>query len=197
MHPTRKAVPPALKHGVYSGMTLLPGENAEHFKKLHNDLVDEFAPVGPLENEIVESIARLTWRKRNLSTYQVASEANARYSVIRSRFIPDLSYERFRGRPDEAEAAADAEFKAAEVVEAAEETADKHARKELGPTWELVEIGEVAKLDHLEQELALVDRLDGMIDRCLKRLLFVRGLKSIQTSSSAEPPRKRLSAGQL
>jgi hypothetical protein len=37
----------------------------------------------------------------------------------------------------------------------------------------------------LLHELSLVDRLDGMIDRCLKRLLFVRCLKSISKALAA------------
>ena len=56
---------------------------------------------------------------------------------------------------------------------------------------ELVEMGKDATIDHLLSELSVVDRLDGMIDRCLKRLLFVRGLKSIAPSSSTAPEQLR------
>jgi len=38
-------------------------------------------------------------------------------------------------------------------------------------------------------ELSIIDRIDGMIDRCLKRLLLVRGVKSISSSVSAAPNR--------
>ena len=34
-------------------------------------------------------------------------------------------------------------------------------------------------IDKLMKDLAVEDRLDGLLDRCLKRLLFVRGLKSL------------------
>jgi hypothetical protein len=175
---SERDIPPALKHGVYSGMTVLPGENADAFKKLHDDLIAELAPVGPIEGDVVESIARLTWRKRNLSTYRVVSEASARYSAIKS---PKVTYESL---------VADYYPNGRELEEGLEEK----ARKELGSTFELAKLGEIVKADYLVQELALIDKLDGMIDRCLKRLLFVRGLKSLQTSSSATPPRKKLSA---
>ena len=56
--------PPALKHGAYSGTTLLPGEDPAAFEKLHADLVTELTPVGPLEEDIVVTIARLAWRKQ-------------------------------------------------------------------------------------------------------------------------------------
>ena len=34
-------------------------------------------------------------------------------------------------------------------------------------------------IDELMKDLAVEDRLDGLLDPCLKRLLFVRGLKSL------------------
>jgi hypothetical protein len=43
---------------------------------------------------------------------------------------------------------------------------------------------------YLMNSLALEDRLDGLIDKCLKRLLFVRGVKSVSSASaSASSPR--------
>jgi len=178
-------IPPALKHGIYSGMTLLPGEDAVAFNKLHNELISEFTPVGPLEDDIVHTIARLTWRKQNLSTYRVATRASNRYSSIMEQSRPKIEFKGtrelfgFRDTRDPNE------------VRAAREAAFVQARKELGVAWEL--IGDVAKIDHLLSELSVVDRLDGMIDRCLKRLLFVRGLKSLSasTSSSKVPTQSR------
>ena len=59
----------------------------------------------------------------------------------------------------------------------------KKPMKKLKGSWarprELVEIGEVATTEHLLEELSLMERLDGMFDRCLKRFLFIRGLKSL------------------
>jgi hypothetical protein len=52
---------------------------------------------------------------------------------------------------------------------------------------ELVELGDLVTTDHLLRELSVVDRLDNMIDRCLKRLLFVRGLKSVSTATAQSP----------
>jgi hypothetical protein len=44
-----------------------------------------------------------------------------------------------------------------------------------GDAYELAELGEVATVDRLLQDLAVVERLDALIDKCLKRLLFLRG----------------------
>lgn len=63
-----KRTHPALKHGAYTSLGLLPGENRTEFEKLLQELIAEFTPRGPSENEIVASIARYTWRKKNLST---------------------------------------------------------------------------------------------------------------------------------
>jgi hypothetical protein len=46
-----KKIHPALKHAGYSATTLLPGEDPAAFDKLHQDLIAEFHPDGPLEND--------------------------------------------------------------------------------------------------------------------------------------------------
>src|SRR5690349_17598853 len=78
----RTRIHPALKHGGYSGMSLLPGEDPAEFEKQHNDLIDEYGPTGAHEHEIVETMARLMWRKRCLCTYGLAESARKRYSDI-------------------------------------------------------------------------------------------------------------------
>jgi hypothetical protein len=137
-----KRLHPALKHGGYSAATLLRGEDRGAFEKLHRNLISEFSPVGALEEDIVETITHLMWRKQNL------------------RSIAGF------GSIDE------------------EIETDK-------PRHEL--FGDAATISGLLQELAVRERLDGCIDRCLKRLLFVRGLKSMSQESSGARP-KQLSA---
>jgi hypothetical protein len=69
-------------------------------------------------------------------------------------------------------------------------TASTLAQKQLGDTYELVEAGDSATTNALMADLQVEDRLDARIDKLLKRLLFLRGLKSIPAaSSSATPPR--------
>jgi hypothetical protein len=59
-----------------------------------------------------------------------------------------------------------------------------------------IEMGDDVTIERLLEELSVVDRVDGMIDRCLKRLLMVRGVKSMSPSVSETlpPRRKRLTA---
>jgi hypothetical protein len=178
-------VPPALKHGVCAGMALLPGEDPEEFEKLHKRLREEFAPVGPLEEEIVANMAHLIWRRQNLSSYRLAGLAKQRLSYIHYELVPRNEYLVSLGQ----------DSRDPEDVKAAEKAADEKAQKELGRFYELAKLDEVATIDYLQTELTLIDRLDAMIDRCIKRLLLVRGLKSISPSAStAASGTKRIAA---
>jgi hypothetical protein len=62
-------LPSALKHGVYSAMSVIPGEDANECDKFVRAVVDEFDPQGPTEEDIVYDIARLLWRKAHLTNY--------------------------------------------------------------------------------------------------------------------------------
>lgn len=223
-----------LKHGAYSGMSLLPGEDPAEFEKLHKELVAEYAPTGQHEHEIVETITRLMWRKRCLWSYGLAELARKRYSAIelerekandtRSHEIwtkkdehwekVDNALEQYRAEKDakgeplsheemqriEAQYA-DPDLSAEEEYDelwiklmahpkhrehrAQQQVEEKQIRREMGDAaFELARISHVATTGYLMHELSIVDRIDAMIDRCLKRLLLVRGIKSISPSIS-------------
>jgi hypothetical protein len=57
------------KHGGYSEKIILPGENAEAFRSLHQELLAEFKPRGRSEKEAVLSLAQHYWQKRRLNRY--------------------------------------------------------------------------------------------------------------------------------
>jgi hypothetical protein len=61
----------------------------------------------------------------------------------------------------------------------------EQARKKLWDDYELVAIGELATPSRMLLELDLAATLDGHIDRCLKRLLHIRGIKSLATTSAS------------
>src|SRR5262249_20868774 len=82
MSGTLRKFPPALKHGGYSTTTLLPGEDPAEFEKLHERLIVELAPAGVLEEDIVLTIARLLWRKKNLASFRIAAQARKRCDAI-------------------------------------------------------------------------------------------------------------------
>jgi hypothetical protein len=174
--------PNALKHGGYSTIGLLPGESRAEFENLHKDLVDEFAPDGGIENDVVWTMARLLWRKQNLSTFRTAELARQRRNQIideelARRDIPNSIYKisSYEGEDEDRPARE-------EAVRAGEE----EARDELGDQYELTE-EDAATVDRLTADLVVEDRLDSAIDKCLKRLLMVRGVKSITAAPRSQP----------
>jgi hypothetical protein len=173
------SIPPALKHGLYSGMTVLPQEDRAEFEEFRRSVFAEYEPNGPTEEEIVQEMSRLLWRKRNLVTYRMAEKATRTHLSILERLTPsrglDPILHGLTPSPEE-------EKERREL----REYADQQARTELGPWFDLVEIGHVATTDHLLNEFAMIERINSMVDRCLKRLLMVRGIKSISRPSSKD-----------
>ena len=163
----------ALKHGAFSATAILPGEDPDALKELHQNIIAELAPVGALEEHIVWTIARLVWRKEHLATLrkgELVLEHESRIQAQKSQFeVPEM------------------EKYSEERREATMQAAEDQARKDLGASYELVEIGEIATVDRLLQDLAVEERVDAIIDKCLKRLLFLRGLKSLPPVPSSLP----------
>ncbi len=148
-------LPPALKHAAYSIAALLPGEDKAAFERLHESLVAELAPEGALEDHIVANMARFVWRRDHLGVLHLARIAQKRIDAIRRRELKLTTLE----------------------SEAVWQKSRAKAREELGDVCDLVEGGITE--EEIAREIDLRAKLDDMIDKCLKRLLFVRGLKSM------------------
>jgi hypothetical protein len=73
MHKGKRKHPNALRHGAFSKMAIIPGEDLQEFEELHSALIEEWAPVGPTEEDTVLSIAKGIWRKRRLQKIIEAS----------------------------------------------------------------------------------------------------------------------------
>ena len=112
----------------------------------------------------------------------MAEHAQSRWSATWE--IGIASYE----LPPLCEASEEDKEKAKEEMRVAQD----QIRKELGDTFELVEIGDAATFDGLTKELDIKERLDAAIARCLKQLLLVRGVKSIAATPAAESPKRAL-----
>ena len=61
---------------------VLPGEDRAAFEQLRRDLISDLRAEGPAEPDIVDTIARLIWRKQNLETLRIAESARKRSSAI-------------------------------------------------------------------------------------------------------------------
>jgi hypothetical protein len=175
-----KKRPNALKHAGYSATSILPGESAAEFEKLHKGLIREFSPNGALESEIIATLAHLLSRRRNLPTFRVAERAQQRVNHIRDAIVSEL---------DLSGPKSDVPNDFDKILAEKRCAAETKARRELGEAYRLVEMGEEATIDCLMKDLAVQERLDATIDKCLKRLLLVRGLKSMSFGQSSAPPK--------
>lgn len=178
---TMKRIPSALKHAAYSATAVLPGESQAEFEKLHQSLIAELSPSGALEDDTVMDIARRLWRKQNLVTLRIAEDAQSCRDEIAADSDPvralrsshQMEYlSTIFNDPVELE-------KHIQDTKAKAQYAMRKLRKDLGDSCGLLELDDIASFDALTYELDVKDRLDACIDRCLKRLLFLRGLKSI------------------
>jgi hypothetical protein len=184
------SIPPALKHAGYSGLTLLPGEDPAEFEKLHNELIVEYSPQGVSEEHLVRELARLIWRKQHVSTYRLASEAAGKSRAMYGSLYPLRSFPML---------GLEGPAPSAEEIKSHQKKTEERLKAELGWAFDLVNL-DAATIEYLMTELSLAERIDGMIDRCLKRLLFIRGLKSISgnaaTGQLEHQPKRLASAKQ-
>jgi hypothetical protein len=175
-------IPPALTHGIYSGLGPLPTEDPVKFRKFRKQIFAELGLVGRLEEDIGDEIVCLEWRRKNLFTYDLAERARDRHSSIYAKLDPPQYRPCFPELqllfPDHK-----AEPPSPEELAARRQAAAKQAQAELGAALELVKLGDLVAYEFLEKRLAILERLDGMITRAYRKLLYVRGIKS--TSSSA------------
>jgi hypothetical protein len=191
---------PALKHGGYAA-TVLPGERVDEFEKLRRDLIANFTADGALEGDIVADLAGRLWRKQNRATFRTAEVARQHYNAIVSREFDKLRASDLTEEEKEEEKESFAWYGMTEETELrrkamlaerekAIRAADDIARNKLGDMYELAKMADTVTVACLMEDLAVEERLDAAIDKCLKRLLLVKGLKSISASSSSAPPNR-------
>jgi hypothetical protein len=166
----RRRTSSVLKHGAYA-MGLLQGEDPAAFKKLHKRLVSDLSPIGVLEEEVVWDMARILWRKRHMDGFGAAAHAWDCYYRIEKRQRAMMA-ERLQRYTDPNVFSPEKEKELREKIE-------KAAREELGDDYKFIEAGREATLHSIMKRFDLVARLDAMLDGYVKRLLHLRGLRSV------------------
>lgn len=145
MHRVKRSHP-ALKHGAYSAMGVLPGESQADFEKLHRDLISEHAPAGVHEKHIVLKMAHLIWREKNLGTLHITPHVRKRHSAIPQEKLSTIKEEPpedpFQLLPAYGPEPESEEYRRA--VADSRRAAEDQARKELGDEYELIKIGDAA-----------------------------------------------------
>jgi hypothetical protein len=165
-------VPPALKHGAYSKAALLLGEDPAAFEDLHRGLIAEITPHGRMEEETVATLAHLMWRRQNLAKFEIGQLSDLLAKDLRAAADESQQYENSKedGRRTSWLDKLDGEQ---QLQKTAEENRKAAA---------------VESLDLTMKQLQVEERLDAMIDRLIKRLLLVRGVKSIMSSAPTVSP---------
>jgi len=204
----------ALKHGVFATIIILPWEDPEEFRTLHTELIAEWNPVGPTEEDAVFSLAKGMWRKRRMqlflnndmhrcSTYPdhpAYHEINALRSFCKILESPS-------DKPEDAEIAL-----RLLSVKNRDHLREKFPQYDFESTSEWMQamrkevisvlLPEAERFDRsvnvlisrdaafftqevINQELALEDRNDAMIDRAVKRLMQAKTYKQMLGSTLA------------
>jgi hypothetical protein len=175
------SVPSALKHGAYSELVLLPGEDPAAFAALTQSLFDEYKPAGPSETSTVTSIAKTLWQLQRLGLYEHVQYLKARgnpSSFANGKNPLSEALDQFRAKVG----LIDPNESPPEVPTAPEPPKEK-SNDEL-----LLELGNFVTLDRLDKELEVETKLSAKLDRLLKRYFHIRAMKPLIGLGDAAAP---------
>jgi hypothetical protein len=68
-----------VKFGAETEFVILPGENPLEFEMLHGQVAEELSPDGPLEEDLVLTIAKCLWRKQRFQRFLAARVMAAKF----------------------------------------------------------------------------------------------------------------------
>ena len=195
--------PNAQKHGVFTTMAILPGEDPKEFKKLHSDLMEEWAPAGATEEDAVLSIAKGVWRKRRVQEFLAIQMLNNSANPMHPSYgeilglvsfaalmttEPEVAFGEYANRTLRADKInylkqnfPRSNFEStSEWAQAVIDVPNSVIDKQQG--GHLVALSRSAATfsdDVFNQELALDQRIDAMIDRAVKRLIQIKTMKQM------------------
>ena len=184
----------ALKHGVFSEILILPGEDPKEFEKLKNALFAEYNPSGVSEEKTMTAIAVAHWQERRLPLYQYAQFLRARKPGFgRSEKDPlESNYAAWN------KAAGDAKTPIPRDVD---EPNDDPWKKISGRAHDaeksfddaLLELGDRLTLEHFDKELEVENKIQSKTDRLYKRFFQMKAMKQI-AGLGETPARRQISA---
>jgi hypothetical protein len=211
----------AYKHGVFSRYAIVPGENKEEFETLYSALVQEWMPVGATEEDAVLSLAEAMWRKHRAQRFlgiQVAQNfcnpnhpSYDEYSALSNfagllRLQPEVAFENAsRALKPEMNSFLRQEFPRDEFASISEwaqavvseiETVLLPEREPpqdptgARPTTLLLSAATFTD-EFVDQQLKLVERLESMIDRAVKRLVQIKVMKQMLGQTGTERTENR------
>jgi hypothetical protein len=204
--PNATKVPNATKHGAFAHIAILPGEDPHEFERLHRGLVDEWHPNGPSEEDAVLTMAVGMWRKARLQKFRWVQLYCGRSEPTHPFYDHEFALRTFcngiKLNPELIETGL-----AVLPQKTADQLREKFPRENFESTaaWiaamtkevESAMLPGVQKADNLpvellldrsamflteeefNKELAAEERIDGMTDRAMKRLIQAKGIKEL------------------
>jgi antitoxin component of MazEF toxin-antitoxin module len=197
----------AWKHGGYSNLGVLPGEDPQEFNALHQSLIAEYKPSGPTECDAILSVATCMWRKSRLTIYARAAAARTEWEPLFAKFrgsslrsdalieavlVEKMMQESQRVKALISKQALEANRERKEITaELAKALAEmlKHPAfadldvragvREISVDLELAQLCDQITPETLIEELELASRLDARIDRLLKWLFQLKAAKQM------------------
>ena len=214
--------PNAQKHGAFAETAILPGEDPREFAELLSDLVEEWTPVGPTEQDAVLSVAKAIWRKRRVQRFLEAELAKNMFDHRHASYDESLGLAAFAlfmaNTPEEAFDSyahrclredrikyLQAKFPRGNFKSTSEwaQAIISEIKSVLLPAlttgvpelddWvSLLQSSGTLTQELFKHELALDERLDAMIDRAIKRLVHTKVMKQMMGQTSREQAEDQL-----
>ena len=178
---TEISVPNALKHGAYSKLVMLPGEDPAAFEALQQSLFDEYKPAGSSETSTMTSIAKTLWQLQRLGLYEHVQYLKARgnpSSFANGKNPITEALQQFRAKHGLIDP----------KKSPPEEPTVPEPPKEKSNDELLLELGNFVTLDHLDKELEVEMKLLAKLDRLLKRYFQIRAMKPLIGSGAPAAP---------
>jgi hypothetical protein len=193
----------AFKHGGYSNLGVLPGEDRKEFTRFHQSVIADLDPSGPIECDIVLNLAKCLWRKSRLGIYAVAEAARKEFGHELAELDSpywDTKFELFKKLTqstkllmqmlEHAEATRKLLIEQSPHVKEINRCIAAVLETESGSDFEedfnrkgielaLASLGDRITIEGLTKEIELDARLEARIDRLLKRLYQLKAAKQM------------------
>lgn len=192
--------------GSATKFTIFPGENSREFERLHRKNVEELAPDGPIEEDLVLTVVKCIWRKWRFQRFLAAKFAAAQCDPTREAYDESLGlkalYCRLVGATLDwqiqqcldalqSHHAAHLEAKCPKenypTPEAWSQALQKEIREILTPDAErfgekpsivlITEVSAILRDDLFARELECEERIDKAMEHALERLAKVKAAK--------------------
>jgi hypothetical protein len=170
----------ALKHGAFSEVLILPGEDPAAFEKLKQRLFAEFNVSGCSEELTMTSIAKTMWQLQRLRVYEHVQFLRAQGS--RSSNPDGFSIKEVIDK-----------FKAKRGLIAPDDSSAKAPTQEAPPKEKttdelLLQLGDFVSLGHMDKELEVENKIMAKLDRLFRRYFQIKTMKSLMDERDVPAP---------